>query len=187
MQTLSLPPTLFFRQLRRLGLLALIGLLATAAQAANGDVPQQLTVGEHRLSLNGQGTRKWLFVELYSVALYLPQPMADVQAIRDPGIPKAFQVQFLYGGDQPDRIPASWRKELLPSLNPEQAQQLQDSYARLREGDVLRVVYVPEDGAQLLVNEQPVLSDKGPGLMNGFIELFLGANPVSEDLRRALL
>jgi hypothetical protein len=184
MLALSLP-TLYFARL--LALLALLGLLATTAQSDNGQVPKQLTVGEHTLILNGQGKREMLFIDLYSVALYLPQPMADVQAIRDSGIPKAFRLQFLYGGEKPDQIPASWREELLPALSPAQTQQLRDIYARLHQGDVLRVVYAPPSGTQLLVNEQPALSDRGHGLMSAFIDLFLGANPVSEDLRSALL
>jgi hypothetical protein len=170
------------------GLVTLVvGLLATTVQADNGQAPKQLMVEEHTLSLNGQGKREMLFIDLYSVALYLPQPLADVQAIRDPSRPKAFRIQFLYGGNKPDQIPASWREELLPALSPAQTQQLRDIYARLHEGDVLRVVYTSQSGTQLLVNEQPVLSDRGPRLMDGFIDLFLGANPVSEDLRSALL
>ena len=184
MQKLSVPVPGFFRLL---GFLTLLGLLAPVVQADNGDVPKQLVLGEHTLTLNGQGKREMIFIDLYAVALYLPQPMADVQAIRAPSTPKAFRVQFLYGGDKPDQIPASWRDELLPPLSSAQAQQLRDIYSRLHQGDVLRVVYLPASGTQLLVNDQPVLSDKGHGLIDGFIDLFLGAQPVSEDLRRALL
>lgn len=64
--------------------------LAPGARTADVRVPEAIEAGGTRLLLNGQGTRSVpFFVELYSVALYLPRRASDPEHIRDDRVPKA--------------------------------------------------------------------------------------------------
>lgn len=171
-----------------IGLALLVGMRVTVLQASATQLPETIKAGGKTLILNGHGTRKkLLFVDLYSLALYLPQRMSDVQEIRHESTPKAFRLKIVYGGDKPDQIPESWREELIPALSETQTQQLKQAYANLRQGDIVWITYTPQSGTQLMINNQTVLSDSGQRLISGFIDLWLGQNPVSEALREALI
>ncbi len=162
--------------------------LCTRAQAAAAGAPAAMDVGRHHLTLQGQGTRSKLFVvDLYSVALYLPRRLVEVRRIWDPDVPKALSVEILYGGSLPDKIPKSWRQELLPSLTFEQKDAVAEAWAALSAGDTVRVTYAPESGTSIFVDNRLVLTDQDDTLMRSFLDLWVGKSPVSKELRGSLL
>jgi hypothetical protein len=165
---------------------ALVLLLAVPLLAVS--LPETLQVGGQRLMLAGQGTRTELvFVELYSVALYLPHNMSKPRAIEGASVPKALRVQIRYDGSLPDRIPAGWRSELMPALTQQQQQQLLQQYQKLQQGDVITISYAPETGTTVAVNGGQILQDESDQVMNAFLDVWIGQTPVSEDLKQALL
>lgn len=162
------------------GLVLLVPGLAYAA-------PEQIEVDGQVLVKVGEGTRERLTVDLYQVSLYLPSERADLQRINDPSVPKAFQIEVLYGGGTPDDIPEQWAEELLPPLPEEKVGELRQVYQGLEEGDQLRVTYTPGSSTAVTLNGETVFSDPGAGLMRGLVDVFLGPDPVSEDVRSNLL
>lgn len=169
-------------------LLALLALLTLAAPAAAAPPPDTLQAGGQRLELVGHGTRNaMLFIELYAVALYLPRAMSDPGAIRDAQVPKALRVEIRYDGSLPDRIPSGWRSELMPVLSPEQRETLRRRYEQLQPQDVITITYVPDTGTTVAVNGQAIIEDAGDAIVNAFLEVWIGPQPVSEDLKQSLL
>jgi hypothetical protein len=168
------------------------GLLAAAAIAAAVTVggvsfPESLAVDGHRLGLNGAGVHATWGVHLYAIALYLPTRSADLPAIREDDVPKAFRIEVLHSGWGPHAVPEQWQAELYPQLTPEAAARLKEAYAALTKGDVLVIAYVPAVGTHIRVNDQPLLAGQGPGLMRAFLNLWVGPHPISPELRHALL
>jgi hypothetical protein len=162
-------------------------LLPGAPARAAGHAPERMMVGDSRLTLASQGTRERLFVNLYRVSLYAPTEAPDLNTLHRSGVAKALRIEVLYGGDMPESIPSGWKEELLPRLNEQDLQKLRQAYAHLDEGDVVTVEYAPSTGTRIQVNGNMVLTDPGGTLMNGFIEIFLGRNPVSAELKNQLL
>ena len=174
---------------RRVMLLALLVGLEVTDVVAPGHAapPRTVTLAGEDLVLSGIGTRELLLFDLYTVALYLPEPTASVERIGDRTVPKAFFVEVDYDGSAPDGIPEEWREELLPAPSDGQTDDLRRALRTLDEGDVVHIAYRPGVGTAVDLNGEPVVRDPGHALIEGVIELWLGPDAVSDDLRRGLL
>lgn len=166
--------------------LALTGVVAQPVLARA--LPPTVSVDGQTLQLAGHGTRtQWFFIELYRLGLYLPRDVRDPQAIQQPDVPKALHAQIRYDGSLPDRIPQAWRSELMPALTEQQQHALRRHYQTLSQGDVITITYAPGTGTVVRVNGTPIFEDTGHEVMAAFLDLWIGRNPVSEDLKQALL
>lgn len=166
-----------------------IGLASTPAAAA----PERIEVSGQTLSRVGQAEREELLIDLYKVTLYLPDRHAGAahatrmdHVTRD-SVPKAFLVEITYDGNVPNEIPESWSEELLPPLPAHKDKVMRQTYEGLKTGDKLLITYRPGEGTSLKLNGETFLSDPGSGLMAGFVDVFLGPDPVSDDVREGLL
>ena len=162
------------------GLLGAMPALATAA-------PQQITVSDETLVRAGQATRQELLVDLYQVSMYLPSKSAGMERITQQSVPKAFHVEVLYGGGMPNEIPGGWAEELLPPIPDPKVDELRQVYQNLDEGDELVITYAPGSGTTVRLNGETVFTDPGAELMAGVVDVFLGPDPVSENVRESLL
>jgi hypothetical protein len=167
----------------------LVAVAALAAEVTVGGVsfPESMAVDGHPLGLNGAGVHATWGVHLYAIALYLPTRSADIPAIYEDDVPKAFRIEVLHSGWGPHAVPEQWQAELYPQLTPEAAARLKEAYAALTKGDVIVIAYVPGVGTRIRVNDQPLLAGPGPGLMRAFLNLWIGPHPISPELRHALL
>lgn len=170
-------------------MLVLVVLTSHAAGAASSTVPNTVEAFGRHLTLNGHAVRSKLLgmVDLYSVALYLPDEMPRTALIGDKTLAKAIRLEVLYDGSIPDKIPESWRQELLPVLSEAAAARLRKTYASLNFGTVVLIRYAPQHGTELVVGNEVVISEGGPELMRAFLDIWMGQDPVSEDIREALL
>jgi Chalcone isomerase-like len=64
---------------------------------------------------------------------------------------------------------------------------LRGIFAPLRQGDVVRIEYVPAKGTTVRVNKGVGGSGAHHDLMLAFLDHWLGQHPVSEDIKRTLL
>lgn len=163
--------------------------IAWFAGAALIAQPATLHNGTDALALAGRATRSRLFglVDIYGVALYVPQGRATIDSIRSARVPVALRVEILYNGSLPDEIPSKWREELMPELGSAQQQSLTRAYARLESGDVIEIRFAPGRGTTVSVSGTRVLADKGFGLMAAFLSIWIGQTAVSEEIKSELL
>jgi len=167
-------------------LAALIAFLACSA-FARGALPPTLTIRGQQLVLNGDAVRSELLgmVELYRIGLYLKTTVSNRSGVTD-DVPKALRLEILHDTNGA-RIPSEWRTELEPALTQPQQQTLRAAYSRLQSGDTLTISYIPGDGTHVVVNTRTVLQSKGRDLMHAFLDQWLGQDPVSEEIKAALL
>ena len=59
-------------------------------------MPNNVTVENETLILNGLGLREKYWVDVYVAGLYLPQKMSDENKVIKANIPKRIQVEFIY-------------------------------------------------------------------------------------------
>ena len=171
------------RSVRALLVAGLLGTLPGLATAA----PKQIEVANITLQRAGQATREELLVDIYQVSLYLPSKDAGMERITQPSVPKAFHVEVLYDGSVPGDIPQNWAEELLPPLPDRKMEKLRQVYQDLSQGDELVITYAPGSGTTVKLNGETVFTDPGRELMAGLVDVFLGPDPVSQNVRASLL
>ncbi len=160
---------------------------ARGAAVAGVTLPATEAAGGTALQLAGCATREELWTNLYTVSLYLPQPGAGVAAITDDRTAKVVRIDVTYDGQVPDGLPATWKQGLQAQVSGEFLRTLQGLYNNLQSGDTVRVAYAPGSGSSMSVNGRVVATQPGGDLVNAMLRLWIGLNPVSENVKRLLL
>lgn len=168
------------------------GFLACAAPAWSAEIagvtlPPTEAVGSTQLQLAGCSAREKLWMDLYVVSLYLPRDMAGVARMTDDGVPKLVRLDVTHDGKVPNGLPSEWRQRLQRHVSQEFMQTLESHYNNLRGGDTVRVSYTPGGGTTLSVNGNTVATRPGGDLMDAMLKLWVGQDPVSQDIKRDLL
>jgi hypothetical protein len=151
--------------------------------------PPTLALGTSSLSLVTQARRTHLLgaVDLYDVAIYLPDNVPLRLALLDSEVPKALRLQVHAADDLPHRLTLDWRSELIPPLNAAGSNHLRNAVGSLRRGDFMVVEYSPQLGTTVKVNKILAVPSATHDLMLAFIDHWLGQRPVSEEMKRQLL
>jgi Chalcone isomerase-like len=172
------------------------------AGAQNADVagvhyPPTIKVEGASLVLNGSGISYRAVAKLYTVGLYVPQKSSKSDAVFAENGPKQLRFVMLQGMrvDELGKVITkgfetnSSREEffkLIPSIRimGEQFSRIK----RLNAGDNFAVEYVPKRGTMFFVNGQPAgLPLEDSGFFPAVLRTWLGARPVTQDLKDALL
>lgn len=160
---------------------------AWAAQVAGVSLPPTETVEGTQLQLAGCAVREQLWTNIYAVSFYLPRESASVASMINSQTPKLIRLDVTYDGQVPNGLPAEWKAPLQQQVSREFVQTLQGYYNDLRSGDTVRVSYVPGSGTTLSVNGNTVVTRPGDDVMNAMMKLWVGPDPVSENMKRLLL
>lgn len=164
---------------------AVAAVLMLAAPAFAGG--KAAASGDGELVLAGTGTREVFWIDTYTLALYLPRDMVSPAAIMDPGVAKDVRIYPVYGGDIPDDMPEAWEEELGAVLSERTMARLRDVYSRMSTGDEVIVRYRPGEGTSLSINGAPMEQIDSHAPMRAMLEMWIGPDPISQDLKEALL
>jgi len=170
----------------------LAGLIACATPAWSAEVagvtlPPTESVQGTPLPLAGCAVYEKLWMNVYAVSLYLPRGTASVARMTDDQTSKLVRLDVTYDGKVPDGLPSEWKDQLQKSVSQEFVRTLQGHYNTLRFGDTVRVSYVPGSGTTMSVNGNTVVTRPGVELMNAMMRLWVGPEPVSQNMKRLLL
>lgn len=168
------------------------GLLAYAApawpaQVAGVTLPPTESVQGAQLQLAGCAAREELWTDLYAVSLYLPAGATGAARMIDDQTPKLVRLDVTYNGEVPDGLPSEWKERLQQRVSQEFIQTLQNQYNKLRGGDTVRISYAPGSGTILSVNGNTIVTQPASELMNAMMQVWIGPNPVSDNIKRHLL
>ena len=124
--------------------------------------PRTATVGDTALPLASCAMRETLWLDLYQVALYLPDGTSlDPQAILRSQTPKIVRLHVTYDGEVPADIPEAWQER----VRAETERELQDIYSGLTTGDVVLLAHRPDEGATVVVNGNVAKTDRSGRLV----------------------
>jgi len=172
---------------------------ADAAEVAGVKLPDRLRVGAGgpELVLNGAGLRTRFFVKVYAAGLYLEKKSttpADVLGLKGPkrvsmhllrNLSAKQILDALHDGVAANSPPAELAK-LKPQLDALDG--VMTAMGPIKEGDVVTLDYVPGSGTVVTVNGQakgkPIA---GTALYDALLRVWLGDDPVQDDLKKALL
>jgi hypothetical protein len=182
--------------MRTLALLLLLPLSALAAEVAGVKLDDKTRVGGADLVLNGAGIRKVLFFNAYAMGLYLPKKAASAaDAIAQDG-PKRVALHMLrdIGHERftkalVEGITQNHSEAEVKALQP-RIDALNATMAQVGEAKKGSVITLDWNGTATLIGidgkqaGQPIA---GAEFYRALLKIWLGDNPVQDDLKKALL
>lgn len=181
--------------MKRLALTTLLlGLAGSslAVEVAGVKVPDAVTVDGKTLKLNGAGLRKKMLFKVYVAALYLETSSKDAAAVLSSSEVKSMRLHVLRslkGSQVSEAIGEGFErnsKEQLPKLNA-RLEKLRQMIPDVAEGDEIVFSWLPDRGTSVSVRGTDRGSIEGRDFADALFAVWLGPNPVQEDLKKALL
>ncbi|HZF18603.1 MAG TPA: chalcone isomerase family protein [Burkholderiales bacterium] len=178
-------------------LVALLVAPAHAAEVAGVKIEDRVTVESSELALNGAGLRTKFFVNVYAAGLYLAQKKTSASEVLALPGPKRVSMrlmrdlsakQLVDALDEGirDNTPAAERESLKDRVADLSA--LMSSLQSAKAGDVIALDWVPGTGTRIVLNGaargKPI---PGEDFYRALLRIWLGDDPVSKDLKKALL
>jgi hypothetical protein len=166
--------------------------IVLAGETAGVRMPDTITVEGKTLKLNGMGLRKKVVFKVYVAGLYLETPSnAGLMVISSEQIKrmqlsvlrslKASQVTeaIVEGFEKNSRARMGALKERLGKFGA--------MISDVVEGDQIVMTYLPDKGTAVLVKGTEKGVIEGKDFADALFAVWLGDNPVQEDLKKALL
>ncbi|MGB7930762.1 MAG: chalcone isomerase family protein [Gammaproteobacteria bacterium] len=160
------------------------------------EIPDTLTVANEgpALVLNGAGVREKLFLDIYIGALYLPAKSGDAQAILSGRGPACVTMHFLYKQVSREKITDAWEDGLAANHTAAEMQALQPQlekfnalFRTMHKGEDIRICYLPGTGTEVRINGERSGNVEGETFFHALLAIWLGAHPVSNDLKQGML
>ena len=146
------------------------------------------------LQLNGLGIRYKLFFKIYIAALYLETPAQEVEALLQSNTARRLVMHFLYDEVSEGKLVKGWLDGFRANLISEDFKRLEpriDRFNRmfetLREGDVVFLDYLPQQGTRVTVKGIDKVLIEGEDFNRALLKIWLGDEPVADELKEALL
>ncbi len=167
-------------------------IIADSSLAA--EFPRRIQAGEHRLVLNGWGSRTQFFLDLYVAGLYLVQPDSDPAAIAAADEPMSIRIKITSGFVSQAKLVDSLTEGFHKSTNGNVAaiQTQIDQFRKcfneaITKGDTFDIVYLPKQG--VIVNKNGKLKGVVSGIefKKALFNIWLSDNPADEGLKQAML
>ncbi len=184
------------RAMRRRIVAASLMILAAAAglavEIAGIQMPDTDTVDGKMLKLNGAGIRKKMLFKVYAAGLYLETPSKDAAAAISATEVKSMRLHILRrlkGGQIAEAISEGFErnsKEQLPKLSA-RLEKLKQMIPDVSPDDLILFSNLPGKGIRVTVRGTERGTIEGRDFSDALFSVWLGPNPVQEDLKKALL
>ena len=182
-------PAIFF-------LLFSLSLSAQAREIADVTIPQTISIPsvEQSLTLNGAGIRYKFFFKIYIAALYVTQASHKADDIINSNGPKRMLMHFLYDEVPLEKLVDGWNEGFEDNLSKAEQKslaadikQFNQMFESLKAGDEVELDYLPGKGTRVTIKgvEKGVI--KGAEFNRALLKIWLGEEPVTEELKEALL
>ncbi len=150
-----------------------------------------VTAESHVLEIRGAGLLKWLFFKVYNAALYLPPDVPSENVLDD----VAKKMVFHYLSDmKAEQFKESGEPLLMKNASAGELVQMREKidainslYRDVKKGERYALTYVPGKGTELALNGKALGIVEGYDFAALYYRIWLGDNPVDDDLKRMLL
>ena len=175
-------------------LLVLLGMAAvtSAVEVAGVNVPPTITVEGKTLHLNGAGLRTKMMFKVYVAGLYLENTSKDAAAIASSDQVKSMRLAILRslkGKQVSEAIEEGFEKNSKAQMGALKARldKLGTMIPNVEKGDDIVLTYVPGKGTVVTVKGAEKGVVEGKDFADALFAVWLGGNPVQEDLKKELL
>lgn len=164
-----------------------------AAEVAGVKLADTVAVNGQKLSLNGAGLRKKMFIKVYVGGLYLAAKQSNPQAILAADAPRQMTLNFTFDVDK-GKMSEAW-SEGLAANTPNASAEVKKAIATLaswmqdmKKGESLQLTYVPGTGTSVTINGKAKGTLPGKATADAILATWIGPNPgPGEDFKKALL
>jgi hypothetical protein len=170
--------------------------MAGAVEIKGVSIPEQAEIDkvDQVLVLNGAGIREKFFVKVYIGALYLTEKSGSATDILASDQPRRVSMHFLYSKVEAAKLHAAWLEGFQDNLAAEEFARLKPRIEEFNtffgdavEGDVILLDYIPDTGTRVTANGEVKGVIPGADFNRGLLAVWLGEEPVTEDLKEAML
>jgi hypothetical protein len=175
-----------------LALCLITALPALAKEVAGVSLPETTTVDGKTLKLNGAGLRKKVVFKVYVAGLYLETPSRDAAVVISSDQVKRMQLSILRSlstAQINEAINEGFEKNSsaqMPALKARLAK-LNAMIPNVEKGDEILLTYVPGRGTVVAAKNVEKGVIEGKDFADALFSVWLGGNPIQEDLKKALL
>jgi hypothetical protein len=172
--------------------LSLAAAITLAGEVAGVKLPDTITVEGKALKLNGMGLRKKVVFKVYVAGLYLETPSKDPAAVLSSDQIKSMRLwilRSLKGSQITEAIVEGFEKNSKAQMGALKARldKFNAMFPDVKEGDQIEMTYVPGKGTIVTAKGTEKGVIEGKDFADALFSVWLGANPVQEDLKKALL
>ncbi len=164
---------------------------APAAEVAGVNLPDTQTVDGKTLKLNGAGVRKKAIFKVYAAGLYVETPSKDPAVLISSSQAKSMHLWMLRDVAGPKISGAIAEgfelnsKSALPQLK-SRLDQLAKLIPDVKDGEQIALTWVPDKGTIVTVRGTDVGTIEGRDFADALFAVWLGPDPVQDDLKKAL-
>ncbi|MFN3402502.1 MAG: chalcone isomerase family protein [Cytophagaceae bacterium] len=171
-------------------------LTAVPAISSTGDnsIPEVIKVKESNLILNGLGTRRKFWIDLYNAGLYLQQKCSDAATIINADEPMAIKIEVISDVITSKRLEEGMRSEFDRVTNGNTApyrDRIEELVKIFKEdvkvGDTYDLIYLPEEGLNIYKNNELKATIPGLDFKKVAFTSWVGHDPGDAKLSKALL
>jgi hypothetical protein len=146
------------------------------------------------LKLNGAGIRSKFFFKIYVGALYLQAPSSDSGEVINSDAGKQVYMHFLYDEVDKEDLVEAWNDGFeangsaaqLAELAP-QIESFNTMFDSVKSGDVIVLDYQPNSGTSVTIRGKQIGRVAGKPFNDLLLSIWLGPEPVTDDLRDEML
>lgn len=176
-------------------LISLVGILISHdAQGQNKSFPEQLSLTQNNLNLNGHGVRRKYFITLYSLGLYLGEKSNDDAKIYNSNsnmnIRLVVESGFLSKEKLQEAVITEFKKQAGKKYESKKSQLEEFLFcfnAGVNRGDVFDFNFTKLNTLVILKNGIQVQKIRDLEFKQIFYKIWLGSNPVDDNLKIKLL
>ena len=165
---------------------------ASAGEVAGVKMPDTITVEGKTLKLNGMGLRKKVVFKVYVAGLYVETPSKDAAQLVSSDQVKRMQLSVLRSlkaSQVTEAIEEGFEKNSKAQMGAlkDRLRKFSGMFADVVEGDQILMTYIPGKGVSVSIKGAEKGTVEGKDFADALFSVWLGANPVQEDLKKALL
>jgi len=166
----------------------------SAMEIGGVQMPDTLKLDGENLVLNGAGLRTKFFFTIYAGGLYLLKESKDAGAIIAAEAPMLVRMHFIYDGVSGKKLQDGW-KEGFKLTEPEPDAKLQAAMAAFvelfskeaHENDIYDIAWTSDGNVEVRFNDVLQGTIKGLAFKKALFAIWLGNEPVDEDLKEGML
>ncbi len=169
----------------------LLAIPAQGLEIEGVSIPDSVDSG---LQLNGAGIRSKFFFKIYIAELYLEKPSHNAEEILGSDGRKRMTMHILYDEVSREKLVDGWNDGFEENLGTDELQALEPRiqafngmFTDVHEGETIVLDYSPEKGTEVIIAGKLKGSIAGADFNRALLSIWLGKNPVGDDLRDELL
>lgn len=173
--------------------MALLSLSVSAKEVSGVKLNEDIVLSGQQLMLNGAGVRTKFVFDIYVAAFYSTnaiKKISDLNMLR----PLRLAMHFVYDEVSKEKLVDGWNDGFEDNLSSEQLDKLKgeikqfnELFITVRKGDVINLDYTPEKGTVVSINDSVKGMVGGEEFYKALLLIWLGEDPVGDDLKDALL